>query len=133
MRGNSVGRLTVTQRIAATSAGQPRRNGKARFMLLLPRIREAVAARQSLRVIHDAHAQALGIGYVQFTRYVARYLGEVRDETIPPAALPVRTALDPPPMQPVSPDAASEPRRAAPERQRGFHVDPMAMRSKNLI
>jgi hypothetical protein len=132
MRGNSVGRLTVTQRIAATSAGQPRRNGKARFMLLLPRIREAVAVKQSLRVIHDAHAQALGIGYVQFTRYVARYLGELRDDAIRPAALPVRKALDPAPTQPVSP-AAAEPRRAAPERQRGFHVDPMAMRSKNLI
>jgi hypothetical protein len=124
----------VTQRIAATSAGQPRRNGKARFMLLLPRIREAVAARQSLRVIHDAHAQALGIGYVQFTRYVARYLGELRDDAIRPAALPVRKALDPPPTQPVSPTAAAaEPRRAAPEPRRGFHVDPMAMRSKNLI
>ncbi len=132
MRGNSVRRLTVTQRIAATSAGQPRRNGKARFMLLLPRIREAVAAKQSLRVIHDAHAQALGIGYVQFTRYVARYLGELRDDAIRPAALPVRKALDPPPTLPVS-SAAAEPRRAVPERQRGFHVDPMAMRSKNLI
>ena len=132
MRGNSVRRLTVTQRIAATSAGQPRRNGKARFMLLLPRIREAVAAKQSLRVIHDAHAQALGIGYVQFTRYVARYLGELRDDAIRPAALPQPKALDPLPTQPVSP-AVAEPRRAVPERQRGFHVDPMAMRSKNLI
>jgi hypothetical protein len=133
MRGNFVRRLTVTQRIAATSAGQPRRNGKARFMLLLPRIREAVAAKQSLRVIHDAHAQALGTGYVQFTRYVARYLGELRDDAIRPAALPARKALDPLPTQPVSPSAAAEPRRAAPERRRGFHVDPMAMRSKNLI
>ena len=133
MRGNFVRRLTVTQRIAATSAGQPRRNGKARFMLLLPRIREAVAAKQSLRFIHDAHAQALGIGYVQFTRYVARYLGELRDDAIRPAALPVRQALDPAPTQPVSPSAAAEPRRAAPEHRRGFHVDPMAMRSKNLI
>lgn len=102
-------------------------------MLLLPRIREAVAAKQSLRVIHDAHAQALGTGYVQFTRYVARYLGELRDDAIRPAALPARKALDPLPTQPVSPSAAAEPRRAAPERRRGFHVDPMAMRSKNLI
>jgi hypothetical protein len=69
---------------------------------------------------------------VQFTRYVARYLGELRDDAIRPAALPVRKPLDPPPTQPVS-SAAAEPRRAAPERQRGFHVDPMAMRSKNLI
>src|SRR5688500_16216723 len=113
MQGNSGRRFTVTKRIAATSAGQPRRHGKARFMLLLPRIREAVDAKQSLRVIHDAHAEALGIGYVQFTRYVARYLGEVREDPIRPAAEPLLRA-DPLSAQPPTHNAA-EPRRAAPE------------------
>jgi len=43
-------------------------------MRILPSIREAVIAKQSLRVIHDTHGEALGIGYVQFTRYVKTFV-----------------------------------------------------------
>jgi hypothetical protein len=121
----------VNQRISANEAGRRRRNGKANFTRLQARIRQAIEARQSLRLIHEEHREALGVGYVQFTRYVARYLQEACDEV--PKTLPLGAASSPPPARPLSPGARAEPKRAAPERRRAFIVDPMAMHGKDLI
>jgi uncharacterized protein DUF5338 len=112
---------------SARPARRGRRTGLAAFILLQDDVRKAIQAHHSLRWIHDQHQEALGVSYRQFTRYVGKYLKVARDDAVRPVARPL------PAPHPLSPGSSSEPKRAASERQRAFVVNPMAMRSKDLI
>jgi hypothetical protein len=88
--------------------------GRMAFLTRRKAIQAELDAGRSLAAVHGEHHEALGIGYVQFTRYVRHYLrgsGEAR-----PRPQPVRTPPD----------------REAPPRQ-GFQFDPTAVDRKKLI
>lgn len=102
-------------------------------MLLKEEIREQVMACYTMRAIYDHHEQALGISYRQFTRYVGKYFKEVGHEAARQRATLVPQSLPAPLVRTPVPNPAQEPRRAPAERRKGFFVDPMAMRSKNLV
>ena len=123
----------VTKTRSSPSAKQDSRNGKAAFMLLKEEIREQVMACYTMRAIYDHQEQALGISYRQFARYVAEYFQEVRHEVArqPATLVPRRFSAPPAKAQPAG--ATEEPRRAPAEPRKGFFVDPMAMRRKNLV
>jgi hypothetical protein len=78
-------------------------------------IQAELEAGRSLAAIHAEHRDTLGIGYVQFTRYVRHYLQGSGDARPRPA--PVR---------------APTVREAAP-RPKGFQFDPTAVDRKKLI
>ena len=64
-----------------TETPEPRRrDGKSKFLALLPIIKEEVEAGFTLRAIYDKHLDLSGISYSQFARYVGRY---VRDDDKP--------------------------------------------------
>ena len=102
-------------------------------MLLKEEIREQVMACYTMRAIYDRHEQALGISYRQFTRYVGKYFREVGHEAARQRATLVPQSLPAPLARTPAPPLAQEPKRAPAERRKGFFVDPMAMRSKNLV
>lgn len=119
----------------ATTAAVHRgsRNGLAAFLLLKEEIAAAVAARHTLRFIHAQHREALGVSYRQFTRYVRKHLGKERHAAARSLAFSLADDPIPSPAPWQAGAPASEPKRAMPEPTRRFVVDPMAMRSKNLI
>jgi len=115
-------------------------SGRVAFFLYRDAIQRALDEGHSMAAIHRQHADALGIGYDQFANYVGQYLRRPaagraavrkRSDDAPNAAPcppPIPTSHDHP-----VPAQEHTPRRATPERRRGFFVDPMAMRTKNLI
>jgi hypothetical protein len=88
--------------------------GRMAFLTRRKAIQAELDAGRSLAAIHAAHREALGIGYVQFTRYVRQYLRGAGDAR--PQAAPVRT-------MPIG--------EAAP--RQGFQFDPTAVDRKKLI
>ena len=90
--------------------------GRIAFLAKREVIRDELEAGHSLTAIYAKYQDALGISYVQFTRYVGFYLrraNETRPGTTPP-----------PPRKP----AAGEP-----PKPKGFQFDPMAINRKKLI
>jgi hypothetical protein len=88
--------------------------GRMAFLTRRKAIQTELDAGRSLAAVHGEHRDALGIGYVQFTRYVRQYLREASDAR--PKPQPVRTS----------------PENAVPPRQ-GFRFDPTAVDRKKLI
>jgi hypothetical protein len=88
--------------------------GRMAFLNRRKAIQAELDAGRSLAAIHAGHRDALGIGYVQFTRYVRHYLRSGSEA--PSRPQPVRTPPD----------------REAPPRQ-GFQFDPTAVDRKKLI
>jgi hypothetical protein len=85
------------------------------FLTRRKAIQTELDAGRSLAAVHAAHHEALGIGYVQFTRYVRHYLRSGSEAR--PRPQPVRTPPE---------DAAAPPRQ-------GFQFDPTAVDRKKLI
>jgi hypothetical protein len=88
--------------------------GRMAFLTRRKAIQAELDAGRSLAAVHAEHREALGIGYVQFTRYVRQYLREASDARLKPA--PART----PPHGEVAP-------------RQGFQFDPTAVDRKKLI
>jgi hypothetical protein len=88
--------------------------GRMAFLTRRKAIQAELDAGRSLAAVHAEHRDALGIGYVQFTRYVRHYLRRGSDAR--PKPQPVRT----------SPENAVSPRQ-------GFQFDPTAVDRKKLI
>jgi hypothetical protein len=84
------------------------------FLTRRKAIQAELDAGRPLAAVHAEHREALGIGYVQFTRYVRHYLRQASDARPKPA--PVRT-------MPIG-EAAS---------RQGFRFDPTAVDRKKLI
>ncbi len=84
------------------------------FLTRRKAIQAELDAGRSLAAVHAAYRDALGIGYVQFTRYVRQYLR--RGSEARPKPAPVRT-------MPIG--------EAAP--RQGFQFDPTAVDRKKLI
>lgn len=90
--------------------------GRIAFLAKCEAIQRELEAGHSLAAIYARHRDALGIGYVQFTRYVGVYLRQAREMRPKP--------------EPSSPRklAASEP-----PKPKTFRFDPMAIEKKKLI
>ena len=88
--------------------------GRMAFLTRRKAIQTELDAGGSLAAVHAEHRDALGIGYVQFTRYVRQYLREASDAR--PKPQPVRKP----------PDREASPRQ-------GFQFDPTAVDRKKLI
>jgi hypothetical protein len=89
--------------------------GRMAFLTRRKAIQAELDAGRSLAAVHAQHREALGIGYVQFTRYVRQYLQVAGDNRLGPQ--PVRTPAD----------------HAAAPRPKGFQFDPTAIDRKKLI
>lgn len=89
--------------------------GRMAFLTRRKTIQAELETGRSLAAIHAGHHEALGIGYVQFTRYVRQYLQGAGDDR--PEPQPVRTPAD----------------HAAALRPKGFQFDPTAVDRKKLI
>jgi hypothetical protein len=88
--------------------------GRMAFLTRRKAIQAELDAGRSLAAVHAQHREALGIGYVQSTRYVRQYLRGAGDARL--KAAPVRT-------MPIG-EAAH---------RRGFQFDPTAVDRKKLI
>jgi hypothetical protein len=88
--------------------------GRMAFLTRRKAIQAELDAGRSLAAVHAEHRESLGIGYVQFTRYVRHYLREASDAR--PKPPPVRT----PPAGEAAP-------------RQGFQFDPTAVDRKKLI
>jgi hypothetical protein len=88
--------------------------GRMAFLTRRKAIQAELDAGRSLAAVHAEHREALGIGYVQFTRYVRQYLREASDARLKPQ--PVRK----------SSDVGASPRQ-------GFQFDPTSVDRKKLI
>jgi hypothetical protein len=88
--------------------------GRMAFLTRRKAIQAELDAGRSLAAIHAGHRDALGIGYVQFTRHVRHYLRKGSAARLKPQ--PVRTP----------PDREALPRQ-------GFQFDPTAVDRKKLI
>jgi hypothetical protein len=86
--------------------------GRMAFLTRRKAIQAELDAGRSLAAIHGEHREALGIGYVQFTRYVRHYLRSGSDARSRPA--PMRKSLD----------VEASPRQ-------GFQFDPTAVDRNN--
>ena len=91
-----------------------RREGLVVFRQLLPQIREDVAAGWTIRAIYDKFGDQLHIKYRQFSRYVTRFLGDLRHE-VRGETKPVRKATS----------AGAQPS--------AFRFDPTGAQSKKLV
>jgi hypothetical protein len=89
--------------------------GRMAFLARRKIIQAELDAGRSLASIHTEHREILGIGYVQFTRYVRHYLRDGSD--VRPGHQPGMTR----------PDGDVTPR------PKGFQFDPTAIDRKKLI
>jgi hypothetical protein len=100
-------------------------------MLAAAEIRAALAAGHTIRWVFEQQQDKLSFGYVQFTRYVKRFIIETG------SAVPARAggipAVVPKPAFPLASSTLSEPRRALPEAPKRFHFDPMSVDRKDLV
>jgi hypothetical protein len=90
--------------------------GRIAFLAKREVIRGELEAGLSLTAIYARYQDALGIGYVQFTRYVSIYLRRANDTR--PRSAPA------PPRKPTTNE---------PPKPKGFQFDPMAIEKKKLI
>jgi hypothetical protein len=125
------GGTTVVQSSSGKGA-RSRRNGRADFLLIAAEIGAAMAAGHTMRRVFEQYEDRLSFGYIQFTRYVKKFIAETDGASVPhaprdvPATAPTRPfalASSPP----------SEPQQAPPERPRRFHFDPMSVDRKDLV
>jgi hypothetical protein len=109
-----------------------RRNGRADFLLVAAEIRAALAAGHTLRLVFEQHEAKLSFGYIQFTRYVKRYITMADAVPLAPRALGTAGAL-PKPAFHLASSSPTEPRQARPDLPRRFHFDPMSVDRKDLV
>lgn len=64
-----------------TKTGTKRGLGRVTFLAKQGLIAEAMEAGWPLTLIYEKHAEKLGISYSQFSRYVARYITQVKSTT----------------------------------------------------
>ena len=95
-------------------------------------IRSALAAGHTLRRVFEQHEACLSFGYIQFTRYVKRFI-TAADEAAPLRAAGSVPATAPKPALPLAPPSPGQPRQAQPDRPRRFHFDPMSIDRKDLV
>jgi hypothetical protein len=88
--------------------------GRMAFLTRRKAIQAELDAGRSLAAVHAEHRESLGIGYVQFTRYVRHYLRQASDARPKPVAARPSLARDAAPRQ-------------------GFQFDPTAVDRKKLI
>jgi len=89
--------------------------GRIAFLARRDAIRAALEAGRTLTAIYNEHRAGLGIGYVQFTRYVQFYLRAAR-----------HSAARPEPGR-------NPPARTNPPKAKGFQFDPTAVDRKHLV
>jgi len=109
-----------------------RRNGRADFLLVAAEIRAALAAGHTLRLVFEQHEERLSFGYIQFTRYVKRFITMAESAALPRLAVGTTDALAKPAF-PLASSLPTEPRQARPDLPRRFHFDPMSVDRKDLV
>lgn len=101
-------------------------------MLAAAEIGAALAAGHTMRWVFQQQQDRLSFGYVQFTRYVKKFIREANN-----AAVPCRLDSVPAPAQkrvfPLASSTLSEPRQALPDAPKRFHFDPMSVDRKDLV
>jgi hypothetical protein len=78
------------------TVARSRRNGRADFLLVAAEIRAALAAGHTLRLVFEQHEERLSFGYIQFTRYVKRYITAADAAALPRPAVGTASALPKP-------------------------------------
>lgn len=76
---------------ARTEEVRRRGDGRAAFLAHLDRIKAHVASGRTMIQFYQENAEALGIGYPQFTRYVERFITEKEKPKAAQPAAPVDT------------------------------------------
>ncbi len=92
----------------------------------------ALAAGHTLRLVFEQHEERLSFGYIQFTRYVKRYITMADSVSLPRPPIGTTGAL-PKPAFPLASSLPTEPRQARPDLPRRFHFDPMSVDRKDLV
>jgi hypothetical protein len=100
--------------------------------LVAAEIRAALAAGHTLRLVFEQHEAKLSFGYIQFTRYVKRFI-TMADSVALPRPVVGSTHAVPKQTFPLASSSASEPRQARPDLPRRFHFDPMSVDRKDLV
>jgi len=100
-------------------------------MLAAAEIRAALAAGHTMRWVFEQQQDRLSFGYVQFTRYVKKFISEA-DRAIVPRPGGVSAPV-PKRLFPLASSPLSEPRRALPDAPKRFHFDPMSVDRKDLV
>jgi hypothetical protein len=100
-------------------------------MLAAAEIRAALAAGHTMRWVFEQQQDRLSFGYVQFTRYVKKFINEACS-AVParPGRIPAAVPKHP---FPLASSTLSEPRRGLPEAPKRFHFDPMSVDRKDLV
>lgn len=116
-----------------TTTGKPRKGaGRVTFLAHAEKIKELIASGHPQRSIYDEHAEALGISYSQFNRYVGKYvLGKTEgghqkgkvSEAVP----------QPAPATPAPVTTGSNTAEAAPAKRGAFTHDANASKRNDLI
>jgi hypothetical protein len=114
------------------TVARSRRNGRADFLLVAAKIRAALAAGHTLRLVFEQHEERLSFGYIQFARYVKRYITAADAAALPRPAVGNAGALAKPAF-PLASSLPTEPRQARPDLPRRFHFDPMSVDRKDLV
>jgi hypothetical protein len=100
--------------------------------LVAAEIRAALAAGHTLRLVFEQHEARLSFGYIQFTRYVKRFITMADGVALPRPAAGTPVAL-PKPTFPLASSSPTEPRQARPDLPQRFHFDPMSVDRKDLV
>jgi hypothetical protein len=79
--------------------------------LVAAEIRAALAAGHTLRLVFEQHEARLSFGYIQFTRYVKRFITMADGVALPRPAAGTPVAL-PKPTFPLASSSPTEPRQA---------------------
>lgn len=118
-----------------------RHRGMARVVFLAneAKFRALIAAGYPLKEIYREHADALGIGYPHFTRYVNRYLLDAvlhqrKRGLLPlPPSVPRATASSPGSVSSDSPSAPRKPQNTPAKSTVPFHHNPGSNDRDDLI
>jgi hypothetical protein len=114
------------------TVARARRNGRADFLLVAAEIRAALAAGHTIRLVFEQHEARLSFGYIQFTRYVKRFI-TMADSVALPRPVVGSTHAVPKQTFPLASSSPTEPRQARPDLPRRFYFDPMSVDRKDLV
>lgn len=115
-----------------TTTGKPRKGaGRVTFLAHAEKFRELIKSGHPQRSIYDEHADALGISYSQFNRYVGKYvLGKT--ESGHQKGKVVETVVSP--AEPVAATGeVKQQANASPEKKGAFTHDANASKRNDLI